>query len=181
MNPAHKPATARREMLQRALRETSLGPRARDIFVAHPRAKEIFERLAWYLTDMPPHPAGRPLLHVAVANAFLTLQRAEQSSNVTREDRLIALYAGLFRVLPSLNEVYVEGKGNSWDPLQGEPLGDWLLANRTATVRLGAPADALAEKTPHAFRAAVATHIFDAADLADVGGRLDLVFNYPYH
>lgn len=128
-----------RQLLERAVLAVGARPVARQAFLRWPLARTLLERAAWYVSDrvrigdhrLPG--TGAPLLHVLVRDGFDAYMRA----CVDTPDRgLEALLAGFFKSLPCLVEVEVAGgDGRLWDPLSGQPLGDFLALHGPATFR----------------------------------------------
>lgn len=128
-----------RHLLERAVLAVGARPVARQAFLRWPLARALLERAAWYISDrvrigdhrMPQ--ATAPLLHLMVRDAFDAYMRA-----VARDpdSGLSALLAGFFKAMPCLVEVEVRaGDGRIWDPLAGQPLGDFLGLHGPVTVR----------------------------------------------
>jgi hypothetical protein len=132
-------ATTGRRLLERAVLAVGARPVARLAFLRWPLARTLLERAAWYVSDRIrigdhrlPHTAV-PLLHVLVRDAFDAYMR----TSVDHPDGgQAALLAGFFKSLPYLVEVEVEGRdGRIWDPLAGQPLGEFLRLHGPASVR----------------------------------------------
>ena len=167
-----------RDYLQNALLASSTAPSARAFFGRHPQAREVAERMAWYITDRVPHRSGHMLLDAMIRSAFKAIAEQRQGSKGASRgvyaDQLVAFYGGLCRLLPALMEVDVAGvRGRRWDPLVGMPLGQWLQTESPATFTLGELDDNIGSMRPDVYRSAIATYIFTSRDLSDCAGRMD--------
>lgn len=173
-------ASEGRRMLDVAVRRTQTMPALREVASRHATARAFLERLAFYLTPDLPHPAGVPLLDLALRTALAYYRdRTENGVNDART-LLLELVAGAFTPLPSVVEISVKTRYDAWDPLQGEPLAMWLAAHPQAKMEAGELVPSVASLAPRAIRSALAFHLLQPADLAALPeGALSTIVDYP--
>ncbi len=171
--PRHRGgALSGRQLLERAVLAVGARPVARQAFLRWPLARALLERAAWYVSDRVrigdhrrPQDAA-PLLHLLVRDAFDGYMRAASSD----PDRgLSALLAGFFKALPCLVEVEVRGAdGRLWDPLAGQPLGEFLGLHAPVTMRYDRVDERHGLVHPKTFRTQMAWFLARPEELAQL-------------
>jgi len=171
------------EQLQRVLRQAGHDHAARLIFALLPNARQVFERVAWYVSEYAIHASGNRLLKVMVDDAFRAVNRMHKLFPVPDYvEQRITVYTEYLRALPDLNMVKAENReGVEWDPLSGQPLSEWM--NRQGQVTIGLldePNDVLGYMTPVAFRTAISPYLLTERDMVELGEHFEKVMGVGY-
>lgn len=180
-----KPATRAvegRRILEIAARRAGIHTALREALADLPSAQDFAGRLAFYLTADLPHPAGLPLLDLCLRTglAYYRDRRAKAGGSGDRRALLLEFIAGAFTPLPAVVEIRMSVRDQVWDPLQGQPLTLWALANPGATAAPGELVESVAAMSPRAIRSALAFHLIDPNNLALLPeGALATVVDYP--
>lgn len=135
----HPPASPR-AALDQAMLETRVTDIASMIFLQWEPIRQIYERMAWMLTNDLPHPSGQPLLQVILVQSIQEFGRQIAMKPDDTESAYVEMLHQAFALLPSVLEVEVRGKkGEIWDPLADDPLGKWSQQHGPVTVTTGCP------------------------------------------
>lgn len=160
-------------LLADVLRATESQRLANRVWLTWPLAKTVLSAIAWFLTDRIVHPSGYSLLSLCVVKAFRRYeQRLEQLGSNEDIRVLVAFLTGAFEALPALVEVQVRDGIHDWDPLQGQPLGEWLEVHPNAQFDLVEPQGEAADRNPEALRLLWLGQLLPADDLGAISSHL---------
>lgn len=113
-------------MVNASMRQSGLTARYQALVAFDPLYAESASRLAWYLSLKIRHPhLKKPLLHLCLADAVLEASDRRLVAADEGVDRFIETLADRLTLL--LRYRITRGE-ETWDPLQGPPLMEWLNA-----------------------------------------------------
>lgn len=140
-------------LLVEVLRETETFAQASAIWLTWPLAKTLAMQISWFLTNRVLHPSGYTLLSLCIVKAFKRFEERCSDLGSAQDIRcLVAFVRGALEALPAVIEVRVRSGIQEWDPLSGQPLGEFLEANPRAVVEQIVPDGEAAERNPEALR-----------------------------
>jgi hypothetical protein len=163
-------------MLTSALTRAGLGNQYRVMFSDLPGLRNIAQGLAWYLTDRMPLPINfdKSLLVKCLRRGHDQYKEALAGSPRERADAMAALIAGMFWDVAMLAEIEVQSGIHFWDPLEGQPLGEFAQRHGKPAFRLVEPEGDLFAP-PSTLRMVIASRVISHQDMALVGCSLDAV------
>lgn len=136
-------------LLSDVLRSTDTVSLASAVWLTWPLAKTVMTEIAWFLTDRVLHPSGYTLLSLCVTKAFRRFERRRAELGTPADPRcLVAFIRGAMEALPAVIEVRIQDGGHEWNPLSGQPLGEFLEIHPHATVELVDPEGEAADRHP---------------------------------
>lgn len=163
-------------LLGDVLRATESQRLANSVWLTWPLAKTVLSAVAWFLTDKIVHPSGYSLLSLCVVKAFRRYEQRRAQLGTADDIRvLVAFLTGAFEALPAVIEVQVRDGIHDWDPLQGQPLGEWLEVHPNATFELVEPTGEAADRNPEALRLLWLGQLLPADDLGAISSHLSSI------